>query len=288
MASHVIGALRQGSTTIDGTGSQSLNPGISLWVRGSDGLPYNSVADVNEIKPSLSFETFKIDALLALIGVAGKAITTGWSPLDAYQTEINPLGLRKTTGKKISITSGIIIPTSLSASQGGEAKLGANIVMSTADGSAPYALSDNQTVPADARLAYEFSLGPLTIGSTTLEMVQQISVDFGIEVIVEGGDGSVYPKFCYIRRINPKITATVKTADPIDDYALTGASGAASVTFNKRGPLGVAESGHLTLETPAGHVRVTGASGDHDGEFTSQLEIQPIHDGTNVPLAIAS
>lgn len=233
---HTATAQAAGAVYIDGIRSQSINQGLRTMVDGADGSIYNTFGSLASGAPAAQFGTTDLKALLDEISVdSGMLIDTDGTHPGVVMTfsQMAQGGTRTAYGTAqhfvATIGSGVLVPTSLQASHQGSAAISCNVIARQAGAVAPIvydgtSVHDNVTPQVDAL----HTLGPIDLNSTTIDGVQSVAVDFGIGVKVEGADSDIYPTFCSVMRVQPRVTITGAHIDVIDTLTADGASYAVS------------------------------------------------------------
>ena len=277
---------------------QNIGLGISRFLEGSDGEVDNRYVSINEQKPMIGFTTTAIATALGLAGISGVGIDVDvpltLGSLEAFFQLLVEGGTRAATATKLTINEGILIPRSLSASQGAVAKLSME-AHATYDGTNnPIVLLASQTIPTiTPGVAELFTLGPVQINGVAVNGVTDLSVEFGIELIVEGSDGEPWPRFVAIMRRSPSISFTTPDAGLLTTLGISGkAQGATdSVVYFRK----IAEGGTRKLDATAEHIKISidegiinveDASASHGSTYGLRCTITPTFDGTAAVLVI--
>jgi|GEM_PF-4606283 len=201
---HQIHCLRVSTTLYDGIVDSALSPNIAETLQGGDGSLYNTFAATLGAAPALRFTSVKVAQNRALSGAAGAAIGTA---VEAFLVEEEAFGTRKSTGQKLALSNGVIVPRTISADQGGVARLAQEIVLGgAAAGGAPYSFTADQTVPTAATVDELFTLGPITVDGTSIGGVQSLSFDFGVGLSAVQSDGQTYPRLVAVNAVAPRLT----------------------------------------------------------------------------------
>jgi len=287
MATHLITALKQGATVIDGIVDSRINPGIELFIAGADSQKYNHYLCVNEARPVASFTTLKIAAAITQFGIDGAAISA--TPLDLYTVDSEAAGSRGSTGEKVSITKGLIVPRQLVAVQGQWATITYDVFMggTTAD-AAPFAVTSDQTSPTGIALDELFTLGEVKLNSADIGPCQNYTLDFGFAVDQVMADGKVYPVQVYWRVQQPIITATTLLPEALATITVPGTSNTMTFQLQKCLEGGTrAGSGHKTFTTNENYVHVETFGGSHNDLAHTEINCVPCCDGTNAPIVVS-
>lgn len=287
MSVYLLSAMKHNTTLLDGLQSGGVNPGAENLILGSDSNPYDTLLALMQQRPTLNYGTAHVDQHLDYLTTSGLA--TGENSLEAYFVQADEDGVRETTGMKFTIPKALIVPRTLSASQGQHATLAVEAVMRSSDGTtAPFSVAEGQTVPTADTVDEWFTLGPVTVNGADVGLVQTWSLDFGIDVAVVQGDGDLYPTVIYIRSIKPVITFDTLAAANLATWGIGGTNNVVTATLLKGANAGRAGSGDKVVTTAASRVTVQELSGSHNGE--SVLRCQAVcasDDGANHPITIS-
>jgi hypothetical protein len=279
---------------------QNINLAVTRFLEGSDGEVDNRYVSINEQKPMIGFTTTAIAVALAQAGISGVGIDVDTpatlGALEAFFHLLVEGGTRAATATKVTINEGILIPKTLSASQGAIARLTMEAHASYDGTNDPLVLLASQTLPATTPgVAELFTLGPVQLNGVAVNGVTDLSVDFGIELFVEGSDGEVWPRFVAINRRSPVISFTTPDAGLLSTLGITGDPQGAtdSVVYFRK----IAEGGTRELDATAEHIKfsidegmvyVEDASASHGSTYGLRVTIVPTFDGTNAVLVIST
>lgn len=291
---HNVYAVALGATpTVIRARDTSLLDGTQVIREVNSGEPYARNAFLAGQAPSGEFSTPAIATALAAVGPMGSALTA-LAPLVLYAQKRSAGGTR-TAGsvhQSYTVGPGIIVPNRLSCDHQGNAQLTYSYAAYSADGStAPVTISATAALAELPATDDHFTLGAVAIGGTTLAAKTNVTVDFGVQIKVEGADSDIYPSIITIEVVEALITiATVDiTLASIDLDGLEGTHANSSIVFRKRDPGGTfAESGDVTL-TAAGMAVVTdrlrGAMGS---PASGVIALHCTYDGTNSPIKLST
>ena len=292
---HSLFAAVVDSTTLGGISQENISLGTQALGEPRGGELYTRQQAVVAQAPRAGFSTDHVAAGLDLCGVAGISISALGSGLMLYLQKISKTGpVAGSVHRKFTIVDGVMVPTSLSVSHGGNATLGFDAV-ATYDGSNdPLQIADDQALPTQSTVVQTFTLGPTTIGAVSLDNIRSLEVNFGLQVVAEGADGDIWPTEAAIVAIEPTITLRgidpkwLKAANiPLTGKATTHAN--TTIYLRKRTATG------FVADATAEHIKITAdglvyvddaasASGIDSAE--TSLILVPEYDGTNAPIVI--
>ena len=287
---YVISAYKHDSTLIKAIQNLSLNPGMQLLISSGSGAVDPTFVSGGQIQPEVTFDTLAIKTALANIGgISGDALTSDYF---FFQQMVNYAlrgGALKHT--KITMATGIIIPVSIQASQGGEASISYRIIPTSADGSAsPLSVTADQSLDGDQDLVDEvYTLGSIEINGTELEGIETVTIDFGIELHVGIGSGHIYPTFVGVMRRAPSITARTFDLDAFETWLETGVAQGESdsvVNLIDQAQAGVRGSTPITFTIDEAMMIFESIDGTHGQRMGGLVRITPVWDGTAAILVV--
>jgi hypothetical protein len=270
-----------GAWSLTGLRSLRFAPGLSPAVFGADGLVEPLIATIMACAPIATLETLDLATVLAKLGVSQYAIpqTTVITGLDLYRQRVASLGQRSSSSvhTKYNTVRGLLVPRSISARQAGEAALALELFVLW-DGSAnlPLIVTPSSALAGVPGLAAVYTLGPIKINGTLMWGVQDLNLDFGLGVQVDGPcDGELYPRDAHVGRQAPSGGFTTVTAEALTTLGLTGTSITADVVIFLRkklqgaGNVPDATAEHIAITFQAGLALVDShALGDPTGVTT--------------------
>jgi len=281
--------------TFGGVTNWSLTTGLARQIAASGGEVDPTFAAVMDIRPSVGFTTRQLTALSSF-GIAGAEITN----LDAWVQKLVKYGTRAgaTSHTKLTIPTGMCVPRTLSAAQGQIATLGMEAIAISSDGTTAAAtVTVAQNLPTGGLTSLAWTLGPIVVNGTTIEC-ESVTVDFGINLIVTGSGGQVYPTFIAVMDRRPTIRCTSKDLDTINTLYSAGvfavAQGATdSVVYFRK----LAANGTRVADATAEHIKLTvddglislDAGSLQQGDISSvDFVIEPISDGSNAIIVVST
>lgn len=261
----------------------------------SDGQSDPNFAAVILQSPRLTFNTTALKRALDIAGYSPYAIAAN---ADFWFQRIAQGGIRAggTTSLRIRGTKGMLVPQQLMCSDKAFARLQMAMAYISTDGTtAPVTASDAQTLPTITATDQLFTIGPIMINGTEVEGIKDVTVDFGMDLVVEHGSGEAYPTFVGVRTRQPVIT--FRTTDPTllasDGYFAAQGATDSTVYFRKVTKNGTrvanATEEHIKIAIDDGiiHVRAPGGGASEDTQM-AEVVIEPTWDGTNDTLALST
>lgn len=296
MTLHGPYAVQANATLIDGIQSLGINTGTEMIRGGGDGEVTHRTIAIGNQRPGMTFSTVKLAAALAAIGldgykIAAASLFTAW--LQAYDE-----GAKRKAGsthEKFIVTEGIIVPRTLTASHNGAGSIDYEVVATYDGTNEPILPTSNQALTGTPANDALHGAGPVKINGTLIPNIQEITIDFGIELIVGGGDSGVWPTFVAIERQVPIITVRTTDVTQLQKLGLDGtAQGATdSVVFLRKFAADGTRVADITAEHIAftidqGIIYVSDMSASHEGGSGAEatIVIAPSDDGTNAIIAI--
>ena len=285
---------------LDGIDNQSVDPGTDLLTILGAGEYQPTFAAVPSVTPKIKLVTTDIKTALDNgIWLTGFAIpqTTVYTTVDLYLTKIAKLGARSGASSNVRcrITNGMIIPRTLSVTDGKPAMLTLDIIPIWDATTAPIVFTDSTSIPHTPTIDEAWWLGPAAINGTTIDSLQGFTLDFGIKEILERNSGEFYASYVAIESIRPTITFENRDSLQMNTYTLIGtAQGATdSVAYLQQGVkngtrTAAASSAHISLTVDDGIITVGDTGGGNDGAHTSKLIMTPTYDTSNAIIVKAT
>lgn len=270
----------------------SQNDGTNVIREANSGEPYARNAYVTAQNPAGEISTPAIATALGAVGPLGGAITAA-APLVLYAQKREDGGTRATGSvhKSITVNAGMIVPSRLSCDHQGNAQLSYAFAAKSDGTNDPITIADSQALEALPATDDHFSLGAVSIGGTTIDGKNSVSIDFGVRLSVEGSDSDVWPTVVSIEIVEAMLSITTMdlALGSIDLDGLAGTHANTSVVFRKRASGGTyAGAGDVTL-TAAGLAvvdsRLTAAMGSN---ASGTIQLHCTYDGTNSPIKLST
>jgi hypothetical protein len=272
--------------------SGSFAPGLQVAELQAGGQVNRKTQSTLTQGPTGAFSTHAIWTALGICSLDGVQISVT-DPLVLQATAYDPYGTRATGANNITITAtdGMLTPNQVTATQAGYAAIDYNIFLVSQDGvTQPFQTSDTATIAGDDTADEQFTLGPVVIDSTAYDGLQNLTLDFGLDVSVQGGDGDIYPKFVFIRTRKPSVTFEFIPNDSLFDF---GDQGLAFTTLDfylskaeKNGRIS-SGSDHIKFTATEGFAIVNSAAWQSAGDQAISVNVPLTDDGTNAILQIA-
>ena len=281
---HTVGA---GAAVIDGIQNYNINSEHQpVFGDGSGVVDPLFIATMLQ-EGSIDFNSLNLKAALDLGGINGLPITAS-----ALLTLFFKKYLKGGTidpgpnHLKVTINEGLMIPRTLSGSQGSEATIQYDIRAITDGTNDPLVFADGQNLAGDPAEANIWTIGNVQINGVDLE-VSDINVDFGINEFRLAGNGDAFPSFVSIENRQPTITIGSMDLSQLGVIPARGIplSEAMVFYFRKLAPGGTRFSDvsavHIKLIVNKGQVLTDNASASKGDQASSSVIIRPINDGVN-------
>lgn len=291
-----LGCVVTSAGQINQVQSHSLDPGIETLCLSGDGRVDYEFATVMFMSPILRFTSTALGRALTAAGVSGLAVTTS---IDFWLQKASQGGTRLsgTNSIKVAATTGLLVPTQITAVDRQIATISYEMAAVSPDGSAaPILMTVDQTMPALTAVDEAFTVGPVSINGDAVEGVRRITYDTGLRVAVLGGSGEGYPTFAYVDKRKPTISVETTHVDIVNDFGgfhvaqdiLTDSA----VYFRRKLRNGVnvpaATTEHIKLGIDDGLITCRPISSEDEGESTVELLIEPTFDGTADVVAVST
>lgn len=259
----------------------SVDPAIEKMIN-TGGQVDTVFAAMLRSRPLCKFSSRNMAMFLDVVGPGGLAIDTTFN---VYFASLEHGGTRDYTDcVKATFNDGLLMINRLRASQGQEAEAQFE-VYATYDGTNnPLTLATGATCPADSGAVAKFTLGPLKIGSTVLEM-QDHEFALNGDVGLYGINGESFDRMACIRNRKPTISGSTLNLEHANTIGALGTGSAVTQFFrkktNKGNSVADATAEHIKLYATGAYVSFGTMDGSEGQEAKVQVEMQLIYDGTN-------
>ncbi len=246
--------------------------------------------------PGGSFGTRHVATALANIGALGLDISSLATGLVLWLQKHLKGSTRAgaTSHRKFLCQEGIVVPRTLSVSDGpGQHAVVTYDTITTYDGTNnPWVITESQTLPTAEADDERFALGPMTIGGKSLPQVRQLDIDFGLHVVLERGDGDIWPTYASIETVTPSIALRGIDPEwfsaaniPIGGLAATQVNTALYLRKRAIGSSFVADgtAEHIKIQAAGLAHIVDGFDVGGSGAAETSLVMPVVNDGTDGP-----
>lgn len=257
---HALTAQSAAAIYADGIRSLGLNPGLRTMVESGDGEVYGSFGSLVAGAPVAKFTSVDMKAVLDQVPFAGMLVDSdGTHPgVELYQRKMKQGGTRETTSvhHKTTIANGLAVLRRISARHQEAATVDVEVYARQAGATAPLAFDEAAALPShNAGPDAIWTVGKIVLNATTVEGIESIDIEPGVNVVSEGKDSDVYPTFCSIMSISPRVSFRTRHIDLTTTLTEDGAYYTATqvvVYLRKR-----AEGGTFTADGTAEHIKFT-------------------------------
>ncbi|QDT07994.1 hypothetical protein K227x_64240 [Rubripirellula lacrimiformis] len=300
-------AVSVNGTMISAVTRQNVAPQSTVTKEVNAGSPYPKTTQITAQTNQATMSTLDLAVALGLLGSEGAAVSgTG---VILYQLELDDqTGLPKTTAshRSLKIARGKTIPVRLSCDHQRDAELEmlthALIDPATFDqtdkATYPIVATDSVALPTGLAGDKRWTLADTKIAGITFDCPLNVSIDFGINLTTEGCKSDIFDGTIVIAEITPMIRIRGKdikkfasASIPADGKACTHAN--TEIFLRQR----LDDSAGFEVSTGSTHIKFTADglahwANYHDAQnnnrVESELQIDCRHDGTNVPLVVAT
>jgi len=289
-------ASGSGAFSLYGIEQQSIDPKQSVVQLHSAGGVYPTHTAIYQIQPvmPLSVHDLKV-AFDAGIWMDGFAIpqSTTYTTVDLYALK-STAGSVRTSGSnqlRYRVTTGMIIPRTLTVEQGKPAVLALDVVAIYDGTNVAVIVATGVAMPTLGVVDPTFTLGPAKFNGTAYDGLQKWTLNFGIKEELIFDAGGVYPTRVHIAEVMPSFDLEVKNGSAIADYLLAGTvqSSTDSVFYLQKvlsgsGPVAAATAEHISITVDDGIIVPGSTGGANKSSHTSKLTFHPNYDNTNAIL----
>ncbi len=255
MNEYAIYQAQLGATAIRGCSEQgySMNPSrVTLF---DDGQVSPVFQGIGEARPEFTFTTNQLGAAVTAIG-SGLSFTSG-SPAVFYAMKKSETG-RSTSSdhEKLSIAKGVVFPVSINASSNQVATMQHRVAIAW-DGTNEPIVPSAASLNSIGTVEEPYTVGPLSIGGTTIDQLQSLSLSYNISHKPIFGDGVSYPYDICLETVAPVLTATTTKASILrTPIGWKGSAAVAIVAYWRR----MKTDGHRYTTAETKHLKLTGTA----------------------------
>jgi len=293
-----IYGIELGPTLLGGVTAHSLNNGVECQTEPTSGEVYPRANFITAMKPGAAFSTTQLKTFIDACTLFGVDITTLTGRLKLYIQKMATAGARASGSvhRRFTINQGVILPRSISCRHQQDAMIQAEAIATYDGTNNPIVEADTVAVPTGLS-EQRYSLGPVTIGSVTIDGHRSVDIDLGLDVVREGAVSEIWDKEVSIRTIAPKIRISGVDYEWLksSNIPFTGKAAAHADTkiyFRKK-----KDASSFETDVTAAHVKLTTAGlcyivdpfkgdGNAPGEITLALDTK--YDGTNAPIIVST
>lgn len=221
--------------------------------------------------PIVSIASEDVATLLTAISLTGGLECSAGNNLVQFQKRADG-GTFQTGSNHVVLTNkkAFVYPKKLSVSQEKPAELELEMVClfdGTSSGTPavavpPLVCATSTALTTTPAFNNRFYLGPVYVNSVQLPGVQDLDIDFGIEVQSKKSDGDVYPQICAIVARKPKLTAKFQKLDNVPSSLFNAALPGEAAFYLRQGAAG----GARTSDASTAHIKISAATGAYSAE----------------------
>lgn len=220
--------------------SQVTNARVMTGINVQKGIPSGLpgarfIYNMNQMLEA-SFDTTQVKSVLDACGTSPQLVSCGSGNTDYYFKQTTNLASRvddaTTSHVRLRAPKAVLIPQSISASDGQPASISVRMI-NTFDGTNAPLVGAAAALAGTPSHAENFTLGPASINGTLIGGIQDCTINFGISTIEKRGDGELYLSHVCEKETLP--TVTIRTlGSPWATYGINGtALTSMSVWFRK-------------------------------------------------------
>lgn len=269
--------VAKASTWINQIETTPITPGVSLFEESSGSMTDRALVAARSIEPTVPIVTSDA-SILATLGFGGYAWDgSAATPVTIYGRELPmgavPTAVASAVHMSATISDGLLVPSSLSASHNSVAKL--NLMLHALQGSGgssgatPVVIATGGTIPTTnspepaTQNIYTCGVIHYTTGASSPAVsprlvtgVLSLGVNFGIQVEKESTDGDVYPSFASIISRMPSIEFSCRDLTLAKEIGDGIATTAFDAYFYKVDP-----NGQRVAKASTVHIKISGTTG---------------------------
>ena len=285
---------------IDQITGRNLDLGIQKLILAADGQVDPTYGAVGSQAPRTEWTTTALATILAACGIDGLKISSGVGDagLEMWFQKYDEGGVLApgANHEKMTINKGLLIPQRITLPHSDANTPGSMdmLLVITSDGTNdPIVFEASASLEGSPGVGEIFVAGPVNFNGVQYDGVQEIIIDFGIDLHVVGGDGLVYPTYAAIKSRRPTISVRTVDASKVRVTTLSGTAQDTndSVIYARK----VARGGTRVVDGTAEHISFTlddgfwtcnNVGGDTGEIQTPNFEFSPISDGAAAIIVI--
>jgi hypothetical protein len=187
---------------------------------------------VRSLSPEITWRTTNLYTALLECGLVGKDNSAGNT--DLYYRQATNLGTRVAEGTashmQLRMAKAFQYIKSISARHQQEATAEMHTVGLYDGSNVPIVATGSVALSGTTAPVGWYGLGPVSINGTAIDGVEEMTIDFGVELMRRGQNSEAYERYCLVKSINPVITLRGTTLEGWTTYgpvgvALNGSSG---------------------------------------------------------------
>lgn len=268
---HALHGILNGSTFISQIQSVRATTGIQNLIAQSAGLPFPVFTGPISAQPEVSFETTQLKTILDLTGALTSIVDLSGANTDLLFKSFSDLGRRvadaTTSHIRFRMSQAYLSLSQITAGHQSEA-VASCIIGTTYDGSnAPLVPAGSVALGGTPTSATHYVAGPISLNSSVVPGVQDMTLDFGRQLLVLGADGELYPTFCACQFYSPVLTFRT-TTHSWQTYGIAGTAVSGVVAYLRKvsstGRVADGTSGHIKFTADTGTIQVDEATGGNN------------------------
>lgn len=205
--------------TIGGITNYNTRDNVQVDRETTSGDIYASITTVNGHEETYEITSLNVDDVLDIVGTTGICLKSDQTKngfeffltaLDQCQpgpsATANNLLIKSSSASASVENYGILWPGSLSIPHSGNAEFSFNMTPKANGGNAAITIDENVSLPTIADTLRRFGMGPVNLAGFTLTGKQSVDVNFGVSLLTESADGSLFPEWVAIEKVLAVIT----------------------------------------------------------------------------------
>lgn len=303
MTVHSPYAVSVNGTMFSAIQRQSVTPESTVVSETRAGSPYPESVSINAQRNTATATTEDIAVALGALGSEGVKIESA-TGVKFFQLKLDDQTGLPDTGsvhRVLQIVRGKVVPVRLSCEHQGDAMLefAAHALWNPASPDTdPLAVLTDQALPSGLAGGDRWTIAKVTVAGVDLDCTLSVTVEFGVAITTEGCNSDIYDRSLRSSEIKPRIQIRGKNlaaflSDKIPLRGKRATHATTEIWLRKRlqGSAGFddpTEDTHILITADGAAHWTSVHEADGNNRIESQLQIDCIHDGTNVPVVIAT
>lgn len=287
------GIALSGGTFISQITNSRPSPGIEAILAKSAGFPYPLATFNMAQKPMVSFETTQIATILNLTGITIADLTS--QTVDLYYKLTTNRASRELDASgvhyRFRMANAVLSCDRITAGHRSEASASCTLYNPYDSVNEPIVPAGSVSLSGTPTSNEHYVIGPCAFNLTAFNEVQDLTVDFGRQLIQVGSAGELYDTFLAEQELNP--TVSVKGLGvPWSSLGLNGVALTSMVCYLRRlattGRVANGSASHIGFGATAGIVYPEDASGGGNDPAVSSIRANLVSaDASSYPISVS-
>lgn len=291
---HVLHGIVNSSTFISQISNARPITDLQTLVAQSAGLPFPLFVGNMGTNPSIPFDTTQLKTILDLTGALTSITDLSGANTDLHFKKVTDLGRRvadaTTDHLRFRMSQAWLSLERITASNRGEATASCRLGTTYDGTNAPLVPAGSLALAGTPTSAFHYVTGPVVLNTVQLPGVEDITIDFGRQVMEMGADGELYNTFAACQFYSPVITIRGYT-NAWATYGLNGTALTAMTVYLRKvttdGRVANGTEEHIAFTATAGLISVEESTGGNNEPSMTTVKCTLVGaNATTEPIAV--